>query len=84
MSIRAGAVRTGGDPATERTSPCAPCRARALIAGGVVDRYHLYVHPLVLGTGKRLFRGYDRPLRLRLDACSQTGTGVLVLTYSVG
>jgi dihydrofolate reductase len=55
--------------------------AQELIRNDLVDRYHLYVHPLVLGAGKRLFREYDRPLRLRLTGCSQTGTGVLVLSY---
>jgi dihydrofolate reductase len=57
--------------------------AQELIRGNLVDSYHLYVHPLVMGTGKRLFRAYDRPLRLRLANCSQTGTGVIVLSYEV-
>ena len=52
-----------------------------LIAADLVDSYTLFVHPLLLGIGKRLFRGTDRPHRLRLANCVQTGTGVLVLTY---
>jgi dihydrofolate reductase len=57
--------------------------AQELIREGLVDHYHLYIHPLVLGTGKRLFREFERPVRLRLTASSQTGTGVLVLSYAM-
>lgn len=57
--------------------------AQDLIAAGLVDNFHLYVHPLVLGTGKRLFREYEQPLRLRLINCDQTSTGVLVLSYAI-
>jgi hypothetical protein len=39
------------------------------------------LHPLVLGTGKRLFREYSHPLRLRLTEYVPTTTGVLLLTY---
>lgn len=52
-----------------------------LIANELVDGYRLFVHPLLLGTGKRLFRELGRPRRLRLVACTPTPTGVLMLTY---
>ncbi|MER7335475.1 MULTISPECIES: dihydrofolate reductase family protein [unclassified Micromonospora] len=52
-----------------------------LIANDLVDGYRLFVHPLLLGTGKRLFREMDRPRRLRLVDCAPTTTGVLMLTY---
>jgi dihydrofolate reductase len=52
-----------------------------LIANDLVDGYHLLLHPLLLGTGKRLFREMDRPRRLRLLDCTPTTTGVLMLTY---
>jgi dihydrofolate reductase len=55
--------------------------AQELIANDLVDGYTLFVHPLVLGTGKRLFRGYDRPRRLRLTGCTPSRTGVLVVNY---
>jgi dihydrofolate reductase len=54
---------------------------QTLIAGDVVDVYRIMLHPLVLGAGKRLFRQYAHPLRLRLTACTQTTTDVLLLTY---
>ena len=54
----------------------------ALIENEQIDEYRLFVHPLVLGSGKRLFREYPRPLRLRLVDCTPTSTGVLFLTYA--
>jgi dihydrofolate reductase len=52
-----------------------------LITNDLVDGYRLFLHPLLFGTGKRLFRGMDRPRRLRLVDCTATTTGVLMLTY---
>jgi dihydrofolate reductase len=55
-----------------------------LITNDLVDGYRLFVHPLLLGTGKRLFREMNRPRRLRLVDCTTTTTGVLMLTYDAG
>lgn len=53
---------------------------RTLAAAGLVDRYVLLIHPLVLGTGLRLFDGAEfGPLRL-VDSVT-TGTGVIIATY---
>jgi dihydrofolate reductase len=52
-----------------------------LIADDLIDGYHLFLHPLLLGTGKRLFREMDRPRRVRFVDCTPTTTGVLMLTY---
>jgi dihydrofolate reductase len=54
-----------------------------LIAHDLVDGYRLFLHPLLLGTGKRLFREMERPRRLRLVDCTPTRTGVLMLSYDV-
>jgi dihydrofolate reductase len=54
---------------------------QTLIEYDLVDEYRLFVHPLVLGTGKRLFRQTPRPLPLRLVDCTPTTTGVLLLSY---
>ena len=55
--------------------------AQTLIANDLVDVYRIMLHPLVLGTGKRLFRDYPVPLRLQLTECTPTSTGVLLLAY---
>ena len=54
---------------------------QTLIANDLIDIYRIMLHPLVLGTGKRLFREYPHPVRLRLTECTPTTTGVLLLTY---
>jgi len=54
---------------------------QALIEHDLIDEYRLFVHPLVLGTGKRLFRQTTRPTPLRLTGCTPTTTGVLLLSY---
>ena len=54
---------------------------QTLIKHDLVDAYRLMVHPLVLGTGKRLFREETPLTRLRLVESKPTTTGVLILTY---
>ena len=54
---------------------------QTLVEHDLIDEYRIFVHPLVLGAGKKLFREYPRPLRLRLVSCTQTTTGVLMLGY---
>lgn len=55
--------------------------AQTLMENNLVDEYSLFVHPLVLGKGKRLFRSSDHVMKLRLTSCTPTTTGVLLLTY---
>jgi len=55
---------------------------QTLVRHDLVDAYELMIHPLVLGTGKRLFREEPAtPLRLKLVESKPTTTGVLLLTY---
>ena len=55
--------------------------ARSLIRRGLVDRFTLLIHPLVLGSGRRLF-GDDGPFTpLRLVDSVTTTTGVIIATY---
>jgi dihydrofolate reductase len=54
---------------------------RSLLADDLLDELQLMVHPLVLGSGKRLFGdGGDRKA-LELVDSKTFGTGVLYLTY---
>jgi dihydrofolate reductase len=53
---------------------------RALAGRGLVDAYLLLIHPLVLGTGQRLFDGVPGA-KLRLTESITTTTGVIIATY---
>ncbi|HEX4519848.1 MAG TPA: dihydrofolate reductase family protein [Gaiellaceae bacterium] len=46
----------------------------------LIDEYRLMLHPVVVGTGKRLFNGLEHTT-LRLADSTTTGTGVAVHTY---
>jgi dihydrofolate reductase len=52
-----------------------------LAALGLINGYRLFLHPLLLGTGKRLFREADQPRRLQLLSAEPTSTGVVMLSY---
>ena len=47
----------------------------------LVDRYVLMVHPVLLGTGHRLFTDTSSPADLRLTDTLTTTTGVVVVSY---
>lgn len=55
--------------------------AQTLLANDLVDEYHLWLYPVVLGTGKRLFRSGTVPAALALADTRATSTGVVVNTY---
>jgi dihydrofolate reductase len=42
----------------------------------------LLVHPILLGSGRRLFEGGEPPARLRLVDCKKFKTGVTSLRYA--
>ena len=54
---------------------------RTLLRHDLIDRLTLLIHPLVLGTGTRLFTDGAVPTRLRLVESVPTTTGVLIATY---
>jgi dihydrofolate reductase len=54
---------------------------QTLAEHGLVDEYRLMVHPVVLGTGKRLFSGSAAGTDLQLVDSRQVGPDVLLLVY---
>lgn len=56
---------------------------QTLIAYNLVDEYFFTIHPLTLGTGKRLFKENKHPQNLVLLNSITTKKGVVALTYQV-
>jgi dihydrofolate reductase len=57
---------------------------RGLLHDGVLDQLHLLVHPIVVGSGKRLFPDGTDAERLRLVDARAFSTGVVHLVYEPG
>lgn len=54
---------------------------RSLLPRHLVDEFLLIIHPIVLGSGGRLFEPDQEAYQLRLVDCRSTETGVLLTTY---
>jgi dihydrofolate reductase len=54
---------------------------QSLMQHGLVDRFVLLIHPLILGTGRRLFRDGSVYATLQLADSKTTPTGVVIATY---
>ncbi len=54
---------------------------QALMRRNLVDEYVLLIHPLVLGSGRRLFTDGSSVNALRLVGSTTTTTGVVIATY---
>jgi dihydrofolate reductase len=57
---------------------------QTLMVHDLVDEYRLFVYPVVLGSGRRLFREGTVPRSLKLVDATTTSTGVVVATYERG
>lgn len=55
--------------------------AASLISHQIVDEYILLIHPLLLGSGRRLFGDHGTYAALRLVDVTPTTTGVLIARY---
>src|SRR5262245_46329719 len=54
---------------------------RTLMRHGLVDEYVLLIHPLILGSGRRMFADDSDRAGLRLVDSDSTTTGVIIATY---
>lgn len=55
--------------------------ASSLLRAGAVDEYRVIVSPVILGSGKPLFRNFQDRMRLQLAKVRQFGSGVVMLSY---
>jgi dihydrofolate reductase len=54
---------------------------RAMLADGLIDGLHLFVYPLTLGAGPRLFTEGAAPSKLALATSESYDNGVLYMAY---
>ena len=52
-----------------------------LLDHDLIDEYRLWVFPITLGSGKRLFAGNAQPKKLSLAKTEPTGNGVFMTVY---
>lgn len=56
---------------------------QSLIATGLIDEYHLAIHPVALGSGLPIFNGLEIPLYLKLADVKTFPGGIIAKTYCV-
>ena len=55
---------------------------RTLVPSGLIDEFHIWIVPVIVGSGQRLFEGVDpSSLKLKLRAEKAFGNGTVLLTY---
>ena len=74
--VRELKAKPGGDMAVGGADLAASFRRQDLI-----DEYRVYVHPVLIGRGKPLFRESDGTTELRLIETRTFGNGVVLLRY---
>jgi dihydrofolate reductase len=53
-----------------------------LAPAGLIDQYQLLVNPVVLGDGRTMFDGVEKPLNLNLTETRAFGNGKVLMTYT--
>ncbi|WP_055698420.1 dihydrofolate reductase family protein [Streptomyces silaceus] len=57
--------------------------AASFLRLGLIDEIHVYVHPVVIGRGQRMFRAADVRADLSLAETHAFGNGVVLLRYEL-
>ncbi len=57
---------------------------QTLMEHHLIDQMHLWIYPITLGTGKRLFSNGTQPQELKLVDSKVSKTGVIIATYEPG
>jgi dihydrofolate reductase len=53
----------------------------SFIDQNLVDEYHLFVNPVLIGKGKAIFSAVQKDFRLKLIGTTESATGIVILTY---
>ncbi len=73
--------RLKATPGTDIVATGSMKLVRALVADGLVDEYRLFVYPVVVGQGTRLFADATKVPALRLVETRQFRSGIALLRY---
>ncbi|HVW66251.1 MAG TPA: dihydrofolate reductase family protein [Candidatus Peribacteraceae bacterium] len=57
---------------------------QTLLKHNLIDRMHIWIHPLTIGTGKKLFAEGTQPERFKSVDTKITSSGVIIATYEPG
>jgi dihydrofolate reductase len=77
-----GVTALTADPSVQRVALSGSVSVvRQLLAAGLLDELHLFVHPVVAGSGLRLFEDGSPERPFRLLSSRAFGTGVLYVVY---
>jgi dihydrofolate reductase len=82
-SLADGAAALKADPSIDKIAISGSVSVvRQLLAAGLLDELHLFVHPVLAGTGLRLYPDGLPEQPLRLVSSQPFATGVLYLVYA--
>jgi dihydrofolate reductase len=82
-SLAEGAAALKADPSIGRIALSGSVSVvRQLLAAGLLDELHLFVHPALAGSGLRLFQDEAPEQPLRLLSAQPFATGVIYLVYA--
>jgi len=82
-SLAGGAAALKADPSIRKIAVSGSVSVvRELLAAGLLDELHLFVHPVLAGTGLRLYQDGLPEQPLRLLSSQPFATGVLYLVYA--
>jgi dihydrofolate reductase len=59
-----------------------PNLAASFMRHDLIDEYRIYVHPVLIGRGRRVFEGAQAPQALRLVETRAFGNGVVLLRHA--
>jgi len=81
--VSAALVRLKEQPGRDITVGASGTLVRFLPRERLLDELQLLVHPVIAGTGARLFEGYGESLPLTLTHCHAHGNGIVTLRYTL-
>jgi dihydrofolate reductase len=81
--VSSALARLKQEPGRDITVGASGTLVRGLLRERLLDELHLLVHPVIAGSGARLFEGDGESLPLKLAHCQAHRNGVIALHYTL-